>query len=215
MTDGSELNRAMTLAEMAPHRSVTVGLLADREGEFPESRLQEPPVHYLEGTEAPAFAMTNAKRGVGLGTKRNTTTPDDGRGTVALVTDRRTLCLVGREGDDEVIDVPHSAVADVSVHTGLLAKRFLLRTPRKQYHVWVARTADRGTLAQAAEYVRERTSESPDEIEDDDGAGTLTYRGQPVSPENHPGVAGPEPADERVSDGGVQYRGQSLDQSDP
>lgn len=111
MTSQSELNRAMTLAEMAPHSSVTVGVLACRESEFPDGRLAEPPVAHLEETEAPAFALTNSKRGVGLGTKRNTTTPADGRGSVVLVTGRRTLCLVGGETDDSVFSVPHSAVA--------------------------------------------------------------------------------------------------------
>lgn len=186
MTDRSVMDRAMTLAEMAPHTSVTVGALAGLEGTFPDSRLHEPPLTYLEDTEAPAYVLTNAKRGIGLGTKRNTTKPAGDRGTIVLVTGRRTLCLVGREDEDEQVEVPHDAVADVSCHTGWLASRFVLRTPRKQYHCWVGRDTEAATLDQAAEYVRERTSDSPSEITVDDGASQLTYRGQPITPENHP-----------------------------
>jgi hypothetical protein len=189
----------MTLAEMAPHRSVTVGVLAGQEGVFPDARLHEPPVTYLEDTEAPAYALTNTRRGIGLGTKRNTTAPADGRGTVVLVTGRRTLCLVGQERDDEVIEIPHESVAAVSVHRGLLAHRFELRTPRRGYHCWVPRGTERSLLATAAEFVRDRVGETPEEMETDDGANRLTYRGQPVSPENHPGVS-TESSDDATGD---------------
>jgi len=189
MTDQRVLDRAMTLAEMAPHRSVTVGVLADQEGVFPDGRLHDPPVTYLENTEAPAYALTNRKRGVGLGTKRNTTTPADDRGTVVLVTGRRTLCLVGQATDDELIEIPHESVAEVSTHRGLLAHRFVLRTPRRGYHCWVPRGTERSLLESAAEFVRDRVGETPEEMTVDDGANRLTYRGQPVSPENHPGVS--------------------------
>jgi hypothetical protein len=215
----SELDRAMTLAEMAPHQSVTVGVLAGQEGGFPEARTHEPPVRSLEGTEAPAYVLTNEQRGIGLGTKRNTTTPADGRGSVCLVTDRRTLCLVGGDDEDEVIEVPHEAVASVEYHTSLLRKRFVLRTPRKQYHYWVPRSTATGLLEQAATYVRERTSEDPDELDDGVAANQLTYRGQPVSPENHPGVSttpsedGSTESEQSSDDGGVQYRGQPIDRS--
>jgi hypothetical protein len=134
MTEGSALDRAMTLAEMAPHPSVTVGVLAGREERFPDGRLHDPPVTHLDGTEAPAYVLTNEKRGVGLGTKRNTTKPAGDRGTAVVVTDRRTLCLVGGESEDTAIEVPHESVVAASYHTGLLATRFVLRTPRKQYH---------------------------------------------------------------------------------
>jgi hypothetical protein len=191
MTDRRWTDRAMTLAEMAPHASVTVGVLCGQESEFPGGRTCRPPVAYLEDTEAPAYVLTNAKRGVGLGTKRNTTEPAPDRGTVALVTGRRTLCLVGG-GDgpeaDAVIEVPHESVSEVTYKSGLLTGRFVLKTPRRQYHVWVPRATDEATLRGAADYVRERMDEDPEELEAEDGANALTYRGQPVSPENHPGV---------------------------
>jgi hypothetical protein len=192
MSDQQATDRAMTLAEMAPHHSVTADVLCGQESEFPDSRTCRPPVSYLEDTEAPAYALTNAKRGVGLGTKRNTTSPADDRGTVALVTGRRTLCLVGGAGEsaeeDDVVEIPHASVSAVSYRSGILTGRFVLKTPRRQYHVWIPRSTDESTLAAAAGYVRERVDEEPEELETEDGANTLTYRGQPVTPENHPGV---------------------------
>ncbi|WP_436929154.1 hypothetical protein [Halosimplex halobium] len=231
MTDGSALDRAMTLAEMAPHPSVTVGVLAGREESFPEGRLHDPPVTHLDGTEAPAYVLTNGKRGIGLGTKRNTTKPAGDRGTVVVVTDRRTLCLVGGEREDTAIEVPHDSVVAASYHTGLFAARFVLRTPRKQYHCWAKRSTDESLLAAAAEYVEDRTADSPAEIETDDGANQLTYRGQPISRENHPGVPDEPPSDSGTTegdgpDGGddgqpggdgdsrVQYRGKPVDWSE-
>ncbi|QLH80001.1 hypothetical protein HZS55_13330 [Halosimplex rubrum] len=220
----------MTLAEMAPHASVTVGVLAGREEAFPEGRLHRPPVARLDGTEAPAYVLTNEKRGIGLGTKRNTTKPAGDRGTVIVVTDRRTLCLVGGAEEDSVVEVPHDAVVAASYHTGLLANRFVLRTPRKQYHCWAKRSTNESLLAAAAEYVEERTTEAPEEIEADDGANQLTYRGQPISRENHPGVPDEPPAeddapgdgtgrtdgaesDDGRSDSAIQYRGKPIDRS--
>ncbi|QLH85027.1 hypothetical protein HZS54_17300 [Halosimplex pelagicum] len=223
----------MTLAEMAPHASVTVGVLAGREEAFPEGRLHQPPVTRLDGTEAPAYVLTNEKRGVGLGTKRNTTKPAGDRGTAVVVTDRRTLCLVGGDEEDSVVEVPHDSVVEASYHTGLLANRFVLRTPRKQYHCWAKRSTSESLLAAAAEYVEDRTTETPDEIETDDGANQLTYRGQPISRENHPGVPDEPPADsdpetagdsepsgsdgegdESGSDSRIQYRGKPIDRSE-
>jgi hypothetical protein len=206
MSDRQVTDRAMTLAEMAPHHSVTVGVLCGQEGQFPDSRTCRAPVSYLEDTEAPAYVLTNSKRGIGLGTKRNTTSPVDDRGAVALVTGRRTLCLVGGAGEaedgdvggtedadggggtDEVIEIPHASVSEVTYRSGFLRSRFVLKTPWRQYHVWVPRDTDESTLAAAAEYVGERMHDDPEELETDDGANTLTYRGQPVSPENHPGI---------------------------
>ncbi|WP_167837317.1 hypothetical protein [Halosimplex halophilum] len=218
MSDGTALDRAMTLAEMAPHPSVTVGVLAGREESFPDGRLHDPPVTHLDGTEAPAYVLTNGKRGIGLGTKRNTTKPAGDRGTVVVVTDRRTLCLVGGDDEDTAVEVPHDSVVAAAYRTGLFATRFVLRTPRKQYHCWAKRSTDESLLAAAAEYVEDRTAESPEEIEADDGANQLTYRGRPVSRENHPGVPDEPPSDDERrddEDAGSQtrYRGKQVDRS--
>ena len=140
----------------------------------------DPPIEYLEESEAPAYVLTNQKRGIGLGTKRTTTEPDSDRGTVCLVTGRRTLCLVGQDPKDEVFSIPHESVAAVSAHTGLLANRIELRTPRKAYHCWVGRRVDGSLLEAIVEYVRARMHEEPEEIDRADGASRFTYRGSAV-----------------------------------
>lgn len=211
MTERQDLDRAMTLAEMAPNSTVTFGVLADRESGYAGSRVSDPPVTYLEDTEAPAYVLTNEKRGVGVGAKRNTTRPSSDRGTVVVVTGRRTLCVVGRADEDEVIEVPHDSVAEVSYHTGLLGHRIALKTPLRQYHCWVSRKTDETVLAAATEYVRERKPEAPFEGEDAesdpnlegqtlDGEAQFRYRGQPVTREQHPGL--PDEPPESAGSGG-------------
>ena len=183
MTEQPGQTRANLLAQMASHPSVTTDVLAGTERQFQSGRLSgQPPVAYLEESEAPAYVLTNQKKGIGLGTKRRTTTPDRKRGTVVLVTGRRTLCLVGQEADDEVISVPHRAVASVSPHSGLLSNRLELRTPRKAYHCWVERSAPDSLLADAAAFIEKRIRDDPEELDRDDGASRVTYRGNAVTP---------------------------------
>lgn len=184
MTEQPGQTRANLLAQMASHPSVTTDVLAGTERQFKSSRLSgDPPIAYLEESEAPAYVLTNQKKGIGLGTKRRTTTPDNGRGTITLVTGRRTLCLVGQDSSDEVVSVPHESVASVSAHTGLLANRLELRTPQKAYHCWVERTAPDSLLESVATFIDERKSEDPVEVDRDDGASRVTYRGNAVAPE--------------------------------
>jgi len=180
MSNHSTTTRANLLAQMASDSSVTTDVLADEERQFEESRLVgPPPITHLEESEAPAYVLTNAKRGIGLGSKRNTTSPDSNRGTVCLVTGRRTLCLVGTRPDDEIIEVPHESVAAVSSHTGWRANRLEIRTPRKMYHIWVDRHADE-TVAAAAKFIDEHRQNEPEEITGQDGASRVMWRGQPV-----------------------------------
>lgn len=180
MNGQSPISRANLLAQMASNRTVTTDVLADEERQFAESRLAgPPPVERLERSEAPAFVFTNAKRGIGLGSKRRTTAPDSDRGTVTLVTGRRILCLVGTEPDDEVIEVPLESVASATGHTGLLANRLEIRTPRKAYHVWADRNTDEAVQAAAA-FIEDRTFAEPEEIDRRDGASRITYRGRSI-----------------------------------
>jgi len=180
MKGQSPITRANLLAQMASNRTVTTDVLADEERQFAESRLVgPPPVERLEKSEAPAFVFTNAKRGIGLGSKRRTTAPDSDRGTVALVTGRRVLCLVGTEPEDELIEVPIESIASATGHTGLLANRLEIRTPRKAYHIWADRTTDEAVQA-AAEFIEDRMFEEPEQLERRDGANRVTYRGRSI-----------------------------------
>ncbi|MHC3379956.1 hypothetical protein [Haloarcula sp. H-GB5] len=197
--------RAETVAEMAPGDSVTVGVLAGYKSRFSESPpLNNPPLTYLDGAEAPAYLLTNGKRGIGRGTKRKTDSPVGDRRTVILVTGRRTLCLIGKDEDDEVIEIPHEAVADVTTKSGFRAHRLALRTPRKMYHCWVHRKTDKTTLNEAAEFIENHQQDSPDAIDGDDTANRVMYRGRPVAPQNNTNETGD-------SDQTTYYRGQPID----
>lgn len=181
MADEPAVTRAHMLAQMASSPSVTTDVLADEQRQFPESRLAgDPPVAYLMDGEAPAYVLTNQKRGIGLGSKRNTTEPDGDRGTVFLVTGERTLALVGQEDGDETFSLPHDSIAWVSAHSGLLANRIELRTPAKAYHCWVERAAPDALLDGVKSFVEERTVESPDPIPGDDEASVISWRGSSV-----------------------------------
>jgi hypothetical protein len=187
MSDKTVTERAEFLSQMAPNPSVTAAVLADDEPAFVESRLSgPPPVTYLEDSEAPAFVLTNTKRGMAAGGKHNQTKPDKGRGAIALVTGRRTLCLVGADPDDKALEIPHTDVAEVSYHTGFLTNRLEIRTTRRVYHCWVSRSTDSGILEDAAAYIEDRAGADPDELGPDempehDTDEQFTYRGKVVT----------------------------------
>jgi len=180
MTDRATFDRAETLAEIVPSDTVTAPLLAGAEGRFATPPLHEPPVSYLEPAESPAYALSNAKRGVGLGSKRNTVSPSRDHETVVLVTGRRTLCLVGQGSTDRVIEIPHESIADASYSTGFRAHRLALKTPRNIYHCWVTRRTDEDLLAAVTAFIEERQQEVPEEMDSDDNASRVLYRGRPV-----------------------------------
>jgi hypothetical protein len=218
MSKRSGRERAVMLAEMAPHPSVTVGLLADEGGRL----AGDPPVTYLDGTEAPAYALTNGKRGIGVGTKRNCTQPDGDRGTVILVTDRRTLCLVGSAEGDESIEIEHDTLADVQYHTGLIANRLVVETPRKRVHCWINRTVDEEMLEAVTAYVEDRLPETPiSETAAEQRQYKSTYRGKPIPPpeqqaaDEDGGTAadGDGTAAEDDDQPTVTYRGKEVDPS--
>ncbi|WEL17333.1 Uncharacterized protein SVXHr_1159 [Halorhabdus sp. SVX81] len=208
MIDQRIVEKAETLAKMAPDDSVTAEVLAGREGRFSTTTpLAAPPVTYLQDTEAPAYVLTNKKRGIGLGSKRNTTSPTGERRTVILVTGRRTLCLVGGESDDEVIEIPHESVAKAAYSTGLRANRIALRTPRQQYHCWIHRKTTEALLDATTEFIEERQPEDPEPTDGDD-ASRVMYRGRPVNRDQLTGSSG-----ESDSDRTVTYRGKPVEDS--
>ena len=202
MTDRATYDRAETLAEIAPSDTVTAPLLAGVEGRFATPPLHEPPVSYLEPAESPAYVLSNAKRGIGLGSKRNTVSPSRDHETVVLVTGRRTLCLVGQGSTDRCIEIPHESIAEASFKTGFRASRLALKTPRNIYHCWVTRETDAELLAAVTAFIEERQQADPEEIDSDDNASRVLYRGLPV----RQGTASPEPSssDETQT---VMYRG--------
>ncbi|WP_277542122.1 hypothetical protein [Haloarcula laminariae] len=207
MTDRATYDRAETLAEIAPSDSVTAPLLSGAEGRFATPPLHEPPVSYLEPAESPAYVLSNAKRGIGLGSKRNTVSPVRDHETVVLVTGRRTLCLVGQGSTDRAIEIPHESIADASYKTGLRAHRLALKTPRKIYHCWVNRGTEADLLASVAAFIEDRQQEDPEEIDSDDDANRVHYRGRPVQQQSEDTTTGDE-------DQTVMYRGLPVDESE-
>lgn len=183
MVEESNVTRAHMLAQMASSNSVTTDVLADEERQFPDGRLAaDPPVAYLREGEAPAFVLTNAKRGIGLGAKRSTVEPDKNRGAAVLVTGRRTLALVGQDDGDVTYSLPHESVAWASGHTGFLANRLELRTPAKAYHCWVERSIPDSVLENVVSFIEQRTVDDPDPISGDKEASVMNWRGSSVSP---------------------------------
>lgn len=206
MTDRAAFDQAETLAEIAPSETVTAPLLAGAEGRFTTPPLHEPPVSYLESAESPAYVLSNRKRGIGLGSKRNTASPNRDHETVVLVTGRRTLCLVGQGSTDRVIEIPHASIADISYKTGFRAHRLALTTPRNIYHCWVTRETDEALLAAVAAFIEERQQAEPEEIDSDDNASRVLYRGLPVQQDTEADESAS--SDEKQT---VMYRGRPVD----
>jgi hypothetical protein len=202
MTDRATFDRAETLADIAPSETVTAPLLAGAEGRFSTPPLHEPPVSYLEPAESPAYVLSNAKRGIGLGSKNNTVAPSRDYETVVLVTGRRTLGLVGQDSTDRVVEISHDDVAEATYKTGFRAHRLTLKTPRQIYHCWINRKTDEELLAAVTDFIEDRQGETPESVA---GDGTVMYRGLPVSqqPEEDP-----VPSDEKQT---VMYRGVPVD----
>ncbi len=181
MTD-STLTRANLLAQMVSDDSVTTDLLADNEREFSDGRLAgEPPISYLDESESPAYVLTNSKKGIGLGTKGNTVSPDSNRGTVIMITGRRTICLIGQEDGDETYSIPHDAVAWASYHIGFFSNRLELRSPAKGYHCWADSATSEQLLDDIVAYIDERRSSDPTPISGDSEASVYSWRGDTVS----------------------------------
>jgi hypothetical protein len=218
MTDSDVAERAFVLAEMASDDSVTMSVLAGREGRFSEQApLNDPPVTYLEETEAPVFVLTNGKRGIGRGVKSNTIAPDSDFRTVVLVTGRRTLCLIGQADGDSAISVPHESVAAVRYSTGFRKHRLVLQTPESAYHCWVHRKTETAVLDEVTDFVGEHTVERPEPVADDEAVSRVMYRGRPVARDatdgssDDSGDSTGSPAGETEEEFTVTYRGQPVD----
>jgi hypothetical protein len=218
MTDSDVAERAFVLAEMSSEDSVTMSVLAGRESRFAASEpLNDPPVTYLEETEAPVFVLTNGKRGIGRGIKSHTIAPDGQFRTVVLVTGRRTLCLIGQTDGDSVISVPHESVAAVRYSTGFRKHRLVLQTPESAYHCWVHRKTGEGVLDRVTEFIRGHTVEQPEPVEDDEAVSRVMYRGRPVAQDASDGTTDSDEgsaqsaASETEEEFTVTYRGRPVE----
>jgi tetratricopeptide (TPR) repeat protein len=85
--------------------------------------LEAPATAAIDDGETPQFVLTNAKYGVSFESDTHTdeVRPGSGYRTIAVVTDRRVLILVGGVGDDhdKEFSVPHSEIEQVDSSTRL------------------------------------------------------------------------------------------------
>jgi len=188
MTDDRN-RRARRLAESASTDTVTEDLLLggnEYTGEF--VLYGEPPIAHLEPDEQPHAVLFNELKGVGLGTKRNTITPEGAAKSVFIVTDHRVLLLVGQQDGDWIRSIPLEAVTGAAYHTGLMKHRVVVDTTDTTYHLWVDASYEEPALDATVEILESAATRVAD-------------------------AADPEPTRNAVSDGTGQDRNTSADRS--
>lgn len=199
-----DAERARRLAERAGHDSVTEAVLLGT-GRFSNEfyLYGKPAVAHLDDGELPQFAFFNQMKGVGVGGKRETRTPDEGGVTVMLLTDRRVLALLGRRDGDERLTVPYDVVTGADYSTGLMKHRIAVDTVDTTYHLWVDSGYEESALRAAAEFLRDRADggratdlgTDPAAVSgdggDDPAAGSDPARGTGPGPDRTPGADRP------------------------
>lgn len=98
---------------------------------------ERPAAAYVEADETPQFVLTNKKQGVTVEAETTThVTPDSRYRTVAVLTDRRVVVLVGGEDGDEQFEVPMASVDDVETTRGRRNGRVtVVRDGGDRFHV--------------------------------------------------------------------------------
>lgn len=153
-TPDDRRERARALVERATHGSVTEEILLG-EGQFSNSfyLYDRPAIDHLDDGELVHFAFYNEMKGIGVGGKRDTRTPDEGGVTVILLTDRRVLAVIGRREADERLAVPYDVVTGADYSTGIMKSRIAVETRDTTYHLWIDSGYDEAALEAAADFV--------------------------------------------------------------
>lgn len=139
--------RARRLAASASTDTVTERLLLGGNEYSGEMYLYDAaPIDRLDDTEQPHATLFNDRKGVGVGSKRDTVTPNAGGKSVFVVTDRRLLLLVGKPEGDWSQSVPLEEVTGAEYSTGIMKHRVMVSTPSTQYHLWINADYDESTL---------------------------------------------------------------------
>lgn len=155
--------RVDRLVANADHHSVTEDLLLGTEGYGPGFYLyDQPAIAALEADEQPHAALFNDMKGVGIGSKRDTVTPDGAGSTLFLVTDRRLLVLVGQETGDRTFSVPFDAITDASYTTGIMKHRVVVQTTSDPYHLWIDASFDESDLQWVVQRLRTAVDDTTD-----------------------------------------------------
>lgn len=112
----------------------------------------EPAVAAIEADETPQFVATNSKNGVTIerGNQTDTIRPGSGYRTIAVLTDRRLIVLVGDSDGDSRLTVPLVEVERVDIETGLRQGRLtFVRAGTATWHLYCGTDG----LADIADYL--------------------------------------------------------------
>lgn len=143
--------RARRFVDAAKTDTVTEKLLVGGDeytGEF--FLYGDPPIERLQGGERPQSILFNDMKGVGIGSKRDTVTPDGGARSLFVVTNDRVLLLVGQQDGDWVRSIPFADVTGVDYNTGFMKHRMIVDTSDSQYHLWIDASYEEAALEATA-----------------------------------------------------------------
>jgi len=197
MEGGSD--RVERLVAGAKTDTVTESLLVGGDEYTGESFLYgDAPVERLAEGERPHATLFNDMKGVGIGSKRDTVTPDGAARSVFVVTDERVLVLVGKQDGDWERSVPLADVTGAGYHTGLMKHRIVVDTVDSRYHLWVDASYEERDLDATVALL-----EAAGERADSDAAAGTSRPGRSGASEGAPGAGGSAPDASGIGDGGV------------
>jgi len=117
---------------------------------------------FFEGTEEPAYVLTNEKKGIEHedGDGERVVKPGSGYNAVAAVTDERVLLLVGGNADgagrNRSVSLPYTEIRSVETSSGVFKSRLTVTARTSdRYTFWVGGRED---LAHVEEYVEQAIS---------------------------------------------------------
>jgi len=150
---------------------------------------------FFEGTEEPAYVLTNEKRGIEHEDSdgERVVKPGSDYNAVAAVTDERVLLLVGGNddgnGQNRSVSLPYTEIRSVETKSGMLKSRLTLTARTSdRYTFWLGGREDYGhveeyveqaisywvTVDRRLEKAREHLSTVEDKLEDGDPARART-----------------------------------------
>ena len=203
--------RAQRLSERACTDTVSEQLLIggnEYTGEF--VCYDEPPIAHLNPDEQPHAMLFSDLKGVGIGSKRNTVTPDGRAKSVFIITDQRLLLLVGQQDGDWVRPVSLEAVTASNYHTGVMKHRVVVETSETSYHLWVDVSYGEPALDSVVELLESTTERgmetasagstgAQNAVSDGIGPDVRTAAGEPNT-ETEPGATGQTDGSDETDD---------------
>jgi hypothetical protein len=221
--------RARRLVDAAETGTVTESLLVGGDEYTGEVFLYgDAPIQRLAAGEQPHAMLFNDMKGVGVGSKRDTVTPEGSARSVFLVTDDRVLLLVGQQDGDWTRSIPLADVTGAAYHTGFMKHRVVVDTRDARYHLWVDASYEERDLEATVALLEAGSEQAGGDatpstaaedgrqagagrrVGDGRGDGTATANGS-RAPTSSPGTDGPPGASGAGVDGGSGAAGDSQD----